>query len=151
MGSLDNWFEAQAARVDKFTSTSRAFAGACAIVVVWALLGPPLNYSDTWQLSINTGTTIVTFLMVFLLQNSQSRGAQRDREAAERDADINRRAYEVLRIVEDHVEESRKLHTATLKLLDRIEKQEKQELEILQNDASSTNLPSELNQTLSPE
>jgi low affinity Fe/Cu permease len=49
------------------------FAIALATVVVWALSGPFFNYSDTWQLVINTGTTIVTFLMVFLIQNSQNR------------------------------------------------------------------------------
>jgi low affinity Fe/Cu permease len=46
------------------------------IVVVWALTGPRFHYSDTWQLVINTGTTIVTFLMVFLIQNTQNRDAQ---------------------------------------------------------------------------
>jgi low affinity Fe/Cu permease len=49
------------------------FAIALGTVVVWALSGPYFNYSDTWQLVINTGTTIVTFLMVFLIQNSQNR------------------------------------------------------------------------------
>ena len=49
------------------------FATAIAIVVIWAVSGPMFNYSDTWQLVINTGTTIVTFLMVFLIQNSQNR------------------------------------------------------------------------------
>ena len=51
------------------------FATAVAIIVVWAATGPLFNYSDTWQLVINTGTTIVTFLMVFLIQNSQNRDA----------------------------------------------------------------------------
>ena len=50
-----------------------AFVAACAIVVIWAATGPIFKYSDTWQLVINTGTTIVTFLMVFLIQNSQNR------------------------------------------------------------------------------
>jgi low affinity Fe/Cu permease len=50
-----------------------AFVIAVAIVIVWAGTGPIFNYSDTWQLIINTGTTIVTFLMVFLIQNSQNR------------------------------------------------------------------------------
>jgi low affinity Fe/Cu permease len=51
------------------------FVTALAIVVVWALTGPAFNYSDSWQLVINTGTTIVTFLMVFLIQNTQNRDA----------------------------------------------------------------------------
>lgn len=49
------------------------FALACATIVVWAATGPVFRFSDTWQLVINTGTTIVTFLMVFLIQNSQNR------------------------------------------------------------------------------
>ena len=50
-----------------------AFMIAAAVVIVWAVTGPIFQYSDTWQLVINTGTTIVTFLMVFLIQNSQNR------------------------------------------------------------------------------
>jgi|SRR5581483_10588077 len=53
-----------------------AFFVASATVIVWALLGPHYHYSDTWQLVINTGTTIVTFLMVFLIQNTQNRDAR---------------------------------------------------------------------------
>jgi low affinity Fe/Cu permease len=49
------------------------FGFCCLIVVVWALSGPVFHYSDTWQLVINTGTTIITFLMVFLIQNTQNR------------------------------------------------------------------------------
>lgn len=52
------------------------FAGAIVIIVVWALTGPMFHYSNTWQLIINTGTTIVTFLMVFLIQNTQNRDAK---------------------------------------------------------------------------
>jgi low affinity Fe/Cu permease len=53
-----------------------AFAGAIVILIVWGLTGPVFHYSDTWQLIINTGTTIVTFLMVFLIQNTQNRDAK---------------------------------------------------------------------------
>jgi low affinity Fe/Cu permease len=49
------------------------FIAACAIVVIWAVSGPVFHYSDTWQLVINTATTIITFLMVFLIQNTQNR------------------------------------------------------------------------------
>jgi len=52
------------------------FAGAILIIVIWGLTGPMFHYSDTWQLIINTGTTIVTFLMVFLIQNTQNRDAK---------------------------------------------------------------------------
>jgi low affinity Fe/Cu permease len=53
-----------------------AFAVAILTIFVWATLGPTFHYSDTWQLIINTGTTIVTFLMVFLIQNTQNRDAK---------------------------------------------------------------------------
>jgi low affinity Fe/Cu permease len=53
-----------------------AFVVAILIIVVWAMTGPAFGYSDTWQLIINTGTTIVTFLMVFLIQNTQNRDAK---------------------------------------------------------------------------
>ena len=56
--------------------TPFAFAAACAIVILWAVTGPVFDYSDTWQLVINTGTTIVTFLMVFLVQNTQNRDSR---------------------------------------------------------------------------
>jgi low affinity Fe/Cu permease len=53
-----------------------AFVLACLVIVVWAATGPFFNYSDTWQLAINTGTTIVTFLMCFVIQNTQNRDSQ---------------------------------------------------------------------------
>jgi low affinity Fe/Cu permease len=53
-----------------------AFAGAALVIVIWAALGPIFYFSDTWQLVINTGTTIVTFLMVFLIQRTQNRDAR---------------------------------------------------------------------------
>jgi len=56
--------------------TAWAFAAAVMIIIVWALTGPTFHFSDTWQLIINTGTTIVTFLMVFLIQNTQNRDAK---------------------------------------------------------------------------
>ena len=66
-------FSEAAAFVAKATGEPAAFAIAAAIVVVWSATGPLFRFSDTWQLVINTGTTIVTFLMVFLIQNSQNR------------------------------------------------------------------------------
>lgn len=59
----------------KATGTSLAFMLALATVIIWLLTGPIFNYSDTWQLVINTGTTIVTFLMVFLIQRAQNKDA----------------------------------------------------------------------------
>jgi low affinity Fe/Cu permease len=68
-------FRRFAHRVAFTVGTSRMFAFACATIVLWAALGPVFHFSDTWQLVINTGTTIVTFLMVFLIQNTQNREA----------------------------------------------------------------------------
>jgi low affinity Fe/Cu permease len=53
-----------------------AFAGAVLVIVVWLLTGPTFHFSDTWQLIINTATTVITFLMVFLIQNTQNRDAK---------------------------------------------------------------------------
>jgi low affinity Fe/Cu permease len=75
-GRSHGWLERAARRVTDWSGTSRAFAGAVAVVVAWALLGPVFHFSDTWQLVINTGTTIVTFLMVFLIQRSQNKDSQ---------------------------------------------------------------------------
>jgi low affinity Fe/Cu permease len=61
--------------VTRWTGTSSAFGLALGIIVVWGLVGPVFGYSDTWQLVINTGTTIITFLMVFLIQRSQNKDA----------------------------------------------------------------------------
>ncbi|HVZ17546.1 MAG TPA: low affinity iron permease family protein [Terriglobales bacterium] len=65
-----------ASRVAMATGSAWTFLFAVTLVVVWAALGPHYHYSDTWQLVINTGTTIVTFLMVFLIQNTQNRDAR---------------------------------------------------------------------------
>lgn len=59
-------------RVSRLAGHSGAFVLACALVLVWAITGPFFHFSETWQLVINTGTTIVTFLMVFLIQGSQN-------------------------------------------------------------------------------
>jgi low affinity Fe/Cu permease len=62
--------------VARWTGSSAAFAMACGVIVVWAATGPLFAFSNTWQLVINTGTTIVTFLMVFLIQRAQNKDAR---------------------------------------------------------------------------
>jgi low affinity Fe/Cu permease len=62
--------------IAELVGTSGAFLVGCAFVVVWALTGPVFRYSNTWQLVVNTATTIITFLMVFLIQNTQNRDAR---------------------------------------------------------------------------
>src|SRR5262249_44480033 len=69
-------FRAFAKRVSEMVGTPAAFFTGVAITLVWGLTGPIFHYSDTWQLVINTGTTIVTFLMVFLIQNTQNRDSK---------------------------------------------------------------------------
>jgi low affinity Fe/Cu permease len=71
--SLAQQFSRFAHAISCWTGHPVAFLSALAVVVVWMLTGPMFHYSDTWQLVINTGTTIVTFLMVFLIQNTQNR------------------------------------------------------------------------------
>lgn len=66
-------FSHLARRVSWAAGHPAAFFTACTVVLVWALTGPLFGFSDTWQLVINTGTTVVTFLMVFLIQNGQNR------------------------------------------------------------------------------
>ena len=70
---MQAWFARIAGRVADWAGSSWAFCLAALVIIVWAVTGPVFGFSDTWQLVINTGTTIVTFLMVFLIQNNQNR------------------------------------------------------------------------------
>ena len=72
---FDRIFTRLAGRISSVAGQPLAFVIALAIIIIWGLTGPLFGYSDTWQLVINTGTTIITFLMVFLIQNSQNRDA----------------------------------------------------------------------------
>jgi low affinity Fe/Cu permease len=74
--ATNDWFGVCSSSASMWLGSKWGFAGAAVIVVIWALLGPLFHYSNTWQLVINTGTTIVTFLMVFLIQNTQNRDAR---------------------------------------------------------------------------
>ena len=71
-----SWFTNFAKATSRATGRSSAFVIAVAAILVWALTGPLFRFSDTWQLVINTSTTIVTFLMVFLIQNTQNRDSE---------------------------------------------------------------------------
>lgn len=68
-----NFFDRLAGEISDWTGRTYTFMGALSLVIIWALLGSVFDYSDSWQLVINTGTTIITFLMVFLIQNAQDR------------------------------------------------------------------------------
>jgi low affinity Fe/Cu permease len=72
-GPISKWFTRLASATSHAAGRPATFALCCATVIVWGVTGPMFHYSDTWQLVINTGTTIVTFLMVFLIQNTQNR------------------------------------------------------------------------------
>ena len=69
-------FDRLARDAARFVGHPLAFAAAVATIVLWAVSGPLFGFSDTWQLAINTGTTIVTFLMVFVIQNTQNRDGE---------------------------------------------------------------------------
>ena len=71
-----DWHSNLAKRASRWTGRAACFALAVLVVVVWLVTGPLFGFSDTWQLVINTGTTIVTFLMVFLIQNTQNRDTE---------------------------------------------------------------------------
>jgi len=73
---ISDAFRVFARRSSALLGSAWAFAIAILIIVIWGLTGPTFHYSDTWQLIINTGTTIVTFMMVFLIQNTQNRDAK---------------------------------------------------------------------------
>jgi low affinity Fe/Cu permease len=70
------WFSRFAKWASRFTGRPLSFTIAVAVILAWMLTGPIFHFSDTWQLIINTGTTIITFLMVFLIQNSQNRDTE---------------------------------------------------------------------------
>ena len=71
-----SWYSNFAKAAARFCGRPRVFTLAVAIIAVWVLTGPMFGFSDTWQLVINTGTTIVTFLMVFVIQNTQNRDTE---------------------------------------------------------------------------
>ena len=73
---MNDFFRRFARATSSIMGTPWAFLLAVAVIVAWALTGPLFDYSDSWQLFVNTGTTIVTFLMVFLIQNTQNRDAR---------------------------------------------------------------------------
>jgi low affinity Fe/Cu permease len=73
---MNELFRQFAQKTAQMVGTSWSFILAVLLIVIWATTGPIFHYSDTWQLVINTGTTIITFLMVFLIQNTQNRDAK---------------------------------------------------------------------------
>jgi low affinity Fe/Cu permease len=74
--SAQEWFRRFAHRASDAVGSPWAFLAGALVIVVWACFGPAFHYSDTWQLIVNTGTTIITFLMVFLIQHAQNRDSR---------------------------------------------------------------------------
>jgi len=74
--SKHSFFERISTKITNWTGSPVAFGVASLVIIVWVISGPVFHYSDTWQLVINTGTTIVTFLMVFLIQKSQNKDSK---------------------------------------------------------------------------
>lgn len=73
---MNELFHKFAFKVSKRVGSPWVFVSALVVIALWALTGPIFHFSDTWQLAVNTGTTIITFLMVFLIQNTQNRDAE---------------------------------------------------------------------------
>jgi len=73
---VTNWYSSFAKKISRFCGRPVVFVFAIGTIVMWVITGPLFDYSDTWQLVINTATTIVTFLMVFLIQNTQNRDTE---------------------------------------------------------------------------
>jgi low affinity Fe/Cu permease len=117
-----NLLERFSRRVTVWSGSSWAFIGAFGVIIVWALTGPIFHYSDTWQLVINTGTTIVTFLMVFLIQRAQNKESlavqlKLDEIVASLEGASNR-LIDVEDLSEDEVENLRKHYQQLGKLLE---------------------------------
>lgn len=100
-----NFFERFAGKVAHATGTPWAFFIAMGAIVVWALTGPIFHYSDTWQLVINTGTTIITFLMVFVIQKSQNKDSKSVQLKLNELIAANKLASNRLIVVEDLTEQ----------------------------------------------
>jgi low affinity Fe/Cu permease len=102
---MNKWFTRFAGKASEMTGSSWAFLTAVAVIIIWAVTGPLFGFSDTWQLVINTGTTIITFLMVFLIQNTQNRDAKAIHLKLDEIIHVIGPAHDALIDVEDRTDE----------------------------------------------
>jgi low affinity Fe/Cu permease len=102
---MNEFFSRLATQTSRQAGRASTFAAAIVIVLVWAVSGPLFGWSGTWQLVINTGTTIVTFLMVFLIQNTQNRDTQALHLKIDELLRVNADARNSLMNLEDRTEE----------------------------------------------
>ena len=110
-----SWFARFAKSISKASGRPMAFLLALSVVTLWAITGPVFGYSDTWQLVINTGTTVVTFLMVFLIQHTQNQDSQAMQVKLDELIRITEGAHNVLldleELNEDELDEIRAAYT----------------------------------------
>ena len=118
-----NFFEKFSSKVSHATGSPGAFFLAMITIIIWGVTGPIFNYSDTWQLVINTGTTIITFLMVFVIQKSQNKDSKSVQLKLNELIAANKLASNRLIVVEDLTEdELDTLHKYYCKLADETKK-----------------------------
>lgn len=121
---LSALFQKMSNKVTKATGSPMAFISALAIIIIWGVTGPIFGFSDTWQLVINTGTTIVTFLMVFIIQQSQNKDTIAIHLKLNELIACNERASNRLIDIEDLTEEELdKIKKFYIKLADLAEKE----------------------------
>lgn len=123
---LIKWFDKVSKVVTRATGRPTTFIVAISIVIIWGVSGPVFNYSDTWQLVINTGTTIITFLMVFVIQQSQNKDSialqLKLNELIASQKNASNRLIDIEDLTEDELEMLKKFYIKLSKLA----KQEKQ-------------------------
>ena len=122
---MEKYFTKAANKVANLAGMPLTFILCAAVIVVWAVTGPLFGFSDTWQLIINTGTTIVTFLMVFLIQNTQNRdGAAMQAKLDEliRISRANNKLIGIEHLTETEVEEIRRACEQAVERQEKLEK-----------------------------